>query len=271
MPGLPTLPMIAKRRRSGMISRNNSSRLLTRANSCSDMPDIAARPREAVDELDAERVTYDREYDRDDRCRLLGRQRCQTSGASKDEIDVQPNELGGDLGHALGAALRPAILDGDGATLDPTEFVHPIQESGDPLALDASCTRAEHPYRWQPCRLLRARRNGPSCRAAEQRDELAPSDVTCHAPSLGGMPSQTILHRYSIIRVSCALTAIRSLRPSTSGRSRTSSKAFVCAIGRRDGAQARSATSVINRTDAVQDTRRFRPQPFAGGPRSPYR
>jgi len=40
------------------------------------MPDIAARPREAVDELDAERVTYDREYDRDDRCRLLGRQRC---------------------------------------------------------------------------------------------------------------------------------------------------------------------------------------------------
>src|SRR5215813_6914443 len=96
------------------------------------------------------------------------------SGASKDEIDAQPNELGGDLGHALGAALRPAILDSDGATLDPTEFVHPIQESGDPLALDASCTRAEHPYRWQPCRLLRARRDRPNCRAAEQRDELAP-------------------------------------------------------------------------------------------------
>ena len=43
------------------------------------------------------------------------------------------------------------------------------------------------------------------------------------------------------------------------------------AIGRRDAAQAQSATSVINRTDAVQDTRRFRPQPFAGVPRSPYR
>jgi hypothetical protein len=78
-------------------------------------------------------------------------------------MPAQPNELGGDLGHALGAALRPAILDGDGATLDPTEFVHPIQEGGDPLALDASCSRAEHPYRWQPCRLLRVhseRRNG---------------------------------------------------------------------------------------------------------------
>src|SRR5262249_48151559 len=78
--------------------------------------------------------------------------------------------LGGDLGHALGAALRPAILDGDGATLDPTEFVHPIQEGGDPLALDASCSRAEHPYRWQPCRLLRSRHERPCDRhAAEQR------------------------------------------------------------------------------------------------------
>src|SRR5215813_14815064 len=89
---------------------------------------------------------------------------------SKDEIDVQPNELGGDLGHALSAALCPAILDGDGATLDPTEFVHPIQEGGDPLALDASCSRAEHPYRWQPCRLLRSRHERPCDRhAAEQR------------------------------------------------------------------------------------------------------
>src|SRR5215831_16482459 len=51
-------------------------------------------------------------------------------------------------------------------------------------------------------RLLRARRERPRCcHTAEQRDELAPSNVTCHAPSLGGMPSQTMLHRYSIIHV----------------------------------------------------------------------
>jgi hypothetical protein len=74
------------------------------------------------------------------------------------------------------------MLDGDGATLDPTEFVHPIQESGDPLALDASCTRAEHPYRWQPCRLLCPRRERPcGRRAAEERDELAAFDGRAHS------------------------------------------------------------------------------------------
>ena len=56
-----------------------------------------------------------------------------------------------------------------------------------------------------PLALLRPRRERPGCRrATEQRDELAPSDVTCHAPSLGDMPSQTI----SIICVSCALATI---------------------------------------------------------------
>src|SRR6516165_2742896 len=76
-------------------------------------------------------------------------------------------------------------------------------------------------------------------------------------PSLGGMPSQTKLHRISIICVSCALAAISSLAPWTSGRSRASSKRFVCAKGRRDATQAQSATSVINRTGA-------RPGPLKG-------
>src|SRR6516164_4462992 len=75
-------------------------------------------------------------------------------------------------------------------------------------------------------------------------------------PSLGGMPSQTILHCYSIICSSCAGhdTFAWSL---TFGRSRASSKRSVCAIGRRDAAQAQSATSVINRTGA-------RPGPLKG-------
>ena len=32
---------------------------------------------------------------------------------------------------ALAASLRPAILDRDGATLDPTEFAQPLHKSGD--------------------------------------------------------------------------------------------------------------------------------------------
>jgi hypothetical protein len=38
------------------------------------------------------------------------------------DIDLEPDELGDDRGRALKASLRPAILDLDGLTLDPTEF-----------------------------------------------------------------------------------------------------------------------------------------------------
>src|SRR5215470_10912216 len=39
------------------------------------------------------------------------------------DIDLQPDELGRDLGVAFGAPLRPAIFDRDGAALAPAEFV----------------------------------------------------------------------------------------------------------------------------------------------------
>jgi len=49
---------------------------------------------------------------------------------------VEPDELGGDFDEALGAPLRSAILDRDGATLDPTQLAQPLHKSGDPLALN---------------------------------------------------------------------------------------------------------------------------------------
>ena len=50
------------------------------------------------------------------------------------DIDFQPNELSRDLGGARAASLRPAILDRDGATLDPTEVTQPLHKSSNPLA-----------------------------------------------------------------------------------------------------------------------------------------
>ena len=91
-----------------------------------------------------------------------------------DDIDLEPDELGRDLGEALAASLRPAILDRDGATLDPAEFAQPLHKSGGPLALGCRRARAQEPDGRQLRRLLRPRRERPrGRRAAEQRDELA--------------------------------------------------------------------------------------------------
>ena len=103
-------------------------------------------------------------------------------GSRRDnDIDLEPDELGRDLGEALAASLRPAILDRDGAALDPAEFAQSLHKSGDPFARGRRRARAQEPDGRQLPRLLRARRERPRRRrAAEQRDELAASDESCH-------------------------------------------------------------------------------------------
>src|SRR5215470_15697745 len=66
-------------------------------------------------------------------------------------------------------------LDRDSAPLDPTEFAQPLHETGNPLAGGRRRARTPEPDGRQFRLLLRARRKRPrSCRAAEERDELAP-------------------------------------------------------------------------------------------------
>jgi hypothetical protein len=45
-----------------------------------------------------------------------------------------PDELCRDFRNAFGAALRPAILNREVATIDPSEFTEPFHKSGNPLA-----------------------------------------------------------------------------------------------------------------------------------------
>src|SRR6202047_452309 len=121
------------------------------------------------------RVVYgvhrNREHDWDRRgCLLCGRDR---SSHRNNYIHLEPDELGRDFGVALGTSLRPAILDRDGAALDPAEFAHPLQKGGSPLGPVRTRTRAQEPDGRQ-FYLLRARRDRPyGCRAADQGDELA--------------------------------------------------------------------------------------------------
>src|ERR1700722_1874736 len=90
-----------------------------------------------------------------------------------DDIDLESNKLGDDLRNALGFALSPAVLDGDGAPLYPTKFAQPLRERGDPWTLGGGRTpahKSDHPQR-----RLRVRRQRPCCRhtTAEKHDELA--------------------------------------------------------------------------------------------------
>ena len=86
--------------------------------------DIAAWPRQACDQTAADGVGRQRKNDGDDRrCRFQCR---HGRYGGNDDVDRAPDEFGCDLGIALGACLRPAVLDRYGAALDPAECTQPL-------------------------------------------------------------------------------------------------------------------------------------------------
>src|SRR5215475_1341936 len=91
----------------------------------------------------------------------------------ENDIDLEPDQFGGDLSETLAAALRPANLNRDVATFHPTEFAQPLHECGEPFTLDQGRGGAQESDGRQLAGLLRKRRQRPRRRAAEQRDELA--------------------------------------------------------------------------------------------------
>src|SRR5262249_15878779 len=74
---------------------------------------------------------------------------------------------------ALSASLPPAVLDRDGATLDPAEFAQQLHKCVDLCAQAYWAAPTEVPDGRQLPRLLRTRRERPRGRAAEQRNEGA--------------------------------------------------------------------------------------------------
>ena len=59
-----------------------------------------------------------------------------------DDIDLEPDKLGEDLGCSLGAPLRPPIIDRDSATFNPIEFTQSLHESVSPFLLGRRRGRA---------------------------------------------------------------------------------------------------------------------------------
>src|SRR5262245_63960001 len=91
-----------------------------------------------------------------------------------DHIDLESDELSGNLAEALGTSLRPTILDRQGATLDPAEFAQSLNKGGNPCTPGRRRARSKEPNDRHLRRLLRTCRERTRRRAAEQRDELAP-------------------------------------------------------------------------------------------------
>jgi hypothetical protein len=130
------------------------------------------------------------------------------------DIDSELDELGRDLGETLVAPLSPAILDGYGSILDPTEFAQSLHKSSGPLAPRQSRGSAQESDGRQLRRLLRLRGERPrSRRAADERDEIAPLQLI--EPHL--LPSRTTRQHTALARVEsgarCSAGFRSGLRP----------------------------------------------------------
>src|SRR6266545_788500 len=99
-------------------------------------------------------------------------------------------------------SVGPSILDGDGATFDPTKLSQPLDKSSYPLARSQTRGRSQEPDGRQLASLLCARRERPRNRcAAEQRDELAPPHSitsSARASSVGGTSRPSV---FAVLRL----------------------------------------------------------------------
>src|SRR5439155_18317442 len=104
---------------------------------------------------------------------LLGGERRQRP-KRHDHVDIEPDQLPGEIGQPVKVVLGGPLLEGDVPAFDPAELAQPVGENGPMLGRERG-TRAEHSYSINFAWLLRARSERPRRRrAAEKRDELPP-------------------------------------------------------------------------------------------------
>src|SRR3954451_8589905 len=135
--------------------------------------DVSGRTSEACNHAVADRICRQSEHDGNCRSHMLG-----NDGAAAhrhDNVYLQPNEFGRDVGVAFAPPFRPAILDRDGSAVDPTEFLQALQKSGGPSGPAGGRARPQKSNGGQLRCWLSSNDKGPcSDRAADQPDERAP-------------------------------------------------------------------------------------------------
>src|SRR5262249_7308716 len=109
------LNMITKRRGPGTSSRRKASHVATRA-------------RQACNKSGANRVRRYCKDDRDRGRRLLGSGNRAT--CCQDDIHLQANKLGRQVGEAPAVPLGPTIFEGERASITPAEFIQALGKYG---------------------------------------------------------------------------------------------------------------------------------------------
>src|SRR5262249_11492866 len=96
------------------------------------------------------------------------------AASNHDHRDPLSNQLSGQFRKPLVMVIRPAVVDRDVLILDESPLLEPFAKGSNAI-LVASGRRDTYPSDHRHRRLLRTRRNRPRRRAAEQRQERAPS------------------------------------------------------------------------------------------------
>src|SRR5262249_33806515 len=130
---------------------------------------VATRAGQACNKSGANRVRRYCKDDRDRGRRLLGSGNRAT--CRQDDIHLQANKLGRQVGEAPAVPLGPTIFEGERASITPAEFIQTLGKHGKVRLPRGRRRHAQYADR-RP--ILRARRERPRrCHAAEQRDEIA--------------------------------------------------------------------------------------------------
>src|SRR5215831_11949625 len=138
---------------------------------------VASRSRWARDQAGGDRIAHLCEYDRQGAGSVLQRHHGRLI-AGENSIRPHPHEFGSEASQALVIPAWPALLDVDIATFDPPEILQARAERRHAeLAFGVLLRqpRNQHADAVHLLALLGARRQRPRRRAAEERDELAPS------------------------------------------------------------------------------------------------
>src|SRR5262249_42705980 len=150
-----------------------------------------------------DRVSANAKGDRDRRGRSFGRKRRRIANRS-DNGDATADEVGHERRQAVVLAGKPVVLDRHVLALDVARFAKALTKRGC-MACRTIARSAAEKANHRSRRLLRARRERPGSRAAEQRYELAPFHYSitssaratakrCHSP---GTPLRACMPRSS--------------------------------------------------------------------------